>query len=108
MSFTVEPGQTVAIVGHTGAGKTTLTSLMMRFYDVTAGQILLDGVDLRVQDLTALRQHFAVVLQDPFLFTGTIAENIRLGNEAITEDELRAGGARCERAGLYREPAQAV
>jgi ATP-binding cassette subfamily B protein len=89
VSFTVEPGQTVAIVGHTGAGKTTLTSLMMRFYDVTAGQILLDGVDLRDQDLNALRKHFAVVLQDPFLFTGTLAENIRLGNEDITEVELR-------------------
>jgi len=89
VSFTIEPGQTVAIVGHTGAGKTTLTSLMMRFYDVTAGQILLDGVDLRRQELTALRQHFAVVLQDPFLFTGTIAENIRLGNNAITEAGLR-------------------
>jgi ATP-binding cassette subfamily B protein len=79
----------VAIVGHTGAGKTTLTSLMMRFYDVTAGQILLDGVDLRQQDLNALRRHFAVVLQDPFLFTGTIAENIRLGNQEITEAGLR-------------------
>jgi ATP-binding cassette subfamily B protein len=89
VSFTVEPGQTVAIVGHTGAGKTTLTSLMMRFYDVTAGQILLDGIDLRRHDLTALRQHFAVVLQDPFLFTGTLAENIRFGNEAITNDALR-------------------
>ncbi|MGD0522888.1 MAG: ABC transporter ATP-binding protein, partial [Terracidiphilus sp.] len=89
VSFTIEPGQTVAIVGHTGAGKTTLTSLMMRFYDVTAGQILLDGVDLRRQELTALRRHFAVVLQDPFLFTGTIAENIRLGNKEITEAGLR-------------------
>ncbi len=89
VSFTVEPGQTVAIVGHTGAGKTTLTSLMMRFYDVTAGQILVDGVDLRAQDLTALRQHFAVVLQDPFLFTGTLAENIRLGKEDITDAQLR-------------------
>jgi ATP-binding cassette subfamily B protein len=89
VSFTVEPGQTVAIVGHTGAGKTTLTSLMMRFYDVTAGQILVDGVDLRLQDLNALRKHFAVVLQDPFLFTGTLAENIRLGNEEITEPTLR-------------------
>jgi len=88
VSFTVEPGQTVAIVGHTGAGKTTLTSLMMRFYDVTAGQILLDGVDLRQHDLTALRQHFAVVLQDPFLFTGTLAENIRFGNPAITDADL--------------------
>ena len=89
VSFTIEPGRTVAIVGHTGAGKTTLTSLMMRFYDVTAGQIFVDGVDLREQDLTRLRQHFAVVLQDPFLFTGTLAENIRLSNDAITDEDLR-------------------
>jgi len=89
VSFTVDPGQTVAIVGHTGAGKTTLTSLMMRFYDVTAGKILLDGVDLRAQDLNSLRKHFAVVLQDPFLFTGTLAENIRLGNEEVTDAGLR-------------------
>jgi ATP-binding cassette subfamily B protein len=89
VSFTIEPGQTVAIVGHTGAGKTTLTSLMMRFYDVTAGQILVDGLDLREHDLTALREHFAVVLQDPFLFTGTLAENIRFGNEEITAAGLR-------------------
>jgi len=89
VSFVVEPGQTVAIVGHTGAGKTTLTSLMMRFYDVTAGQVLLDGVDVRELDLTVLRKHFAVVLQDPFLFTGTIAENIRLGNAAIDDEGLR-------------------
>jgi ATP-binding cassette subfamily B protein len=88
VSFTVEPGQTIAIVGHTGAGKTTLTSLMMRFYDVTAGQILLDGVDVRGHDLNELRRHFAVVLQDPFLFTGTIAENIRLGNEGIAQSRL--------------------
>ncbi len=89
VSFTVEPGQTIAIVGHTGAGKTTLTSLMMRFYDVTAGSIRLDGVDLRELDLAALRNHFAVVLQDPFLFSGTIAENIRFGNEAITDATMR-------------------
>ena len=88
VSFTIEPGQTIAIVGHTGAGKTTLTSLMMRFYDVTAGHILVDGVELRQHDVNALRKHFAVVLQDPFLFTGTLAENIRLGNEAITEAAL--------------------
>jgi ATP-binding cassette, subfamily B, multidrug efflux pump len=88
VSFTVEPDQTVAIVGHTGAGKTTLTSLMMRFYDVTAGAIYLDGVDLREQDLGALRNHFAVVLQDPFLFAGTLAENIRFGNEEITDETL--------------------
>jgi ATP-binding cassette subfamily B protein len=89
VSFTIEPGQTVAIVGHTGAGKTTLISLMMRFYEVTAGQVLIDGIDLRQHDLTKLRQHFAVVLQDPFLFTGTLAENIRFGNQAITDADLR-------------------
>jgi len=89
VSFTIEPGKTVAIVGHTGAGKTTLTSLMMRFYEVTAGRILLDGVDLRGHDLTALRRHFAVVLQDPFLFSGTIGENIRLGNGEITAETMR-------------------
>jgi len=90
VSFTVEPGQTVAIVGHTGAGKTTLTGLMMRFYDVTRGAIHLDGVDLRELDLSELRRHFAVVLQDPFLFTGTIAENIRLGAAEITEERMVA------------------
>jgi ATP-binding cassette subfamily B protein len=89
VSFTIELGQTVAIVGHTGAGKTTLTSLMMRFYEVTAGRILLDGVDLRDHDLTELRRHFAVVLQDPFLFSGTIGENIRLGNEQIDDQTMR-------------------
>ena len=88
VSFTVEPGQTVAIVGHTGAGKTTLTGLMMRFYDVTRGAVLLDGVDLREQDLAELRRHFAVVLQDPFLFSGTIAENIRLGAAEITDARM--------------------
>ncbi len=88
VSFTVEPGETVAIVGHTGAGKTTLTGLMMRFYEVTRGQILLDGLDLREHDLEALRKHFAVVLQDPFLFSGTIAENIRLGAEEITDERM--------------------
>ncbi|MDE3202366.1 MAG: ABC transporter ATP-binding protein [Acidobacteriota bacterium] len=89
VSFTIEPGQTVAIVGHTGAGKTTITSLMMRFYDVTAGGIYIDGVDLREHDLKQLREHFAVVLQDPFLFTGTIADNIRMENNAITDSDLR-------------------
>ncbi len=89
VSFTIEAGQTVAIVGHTGAGKTTLTSLMMRFYEVTAGRILLDSIDLRDHDLIELRRHFAVVLQDPFLFSGTIGENIRLGNDEIDEQTMR-------------------
>ena len=88
VSFTVEPNFTAAIVGHTGAGKTTITALMMRFYDVQAGQILVDGVDVREQDLTALRRRFGVVLQDPFLFSGTVAQNIRLGSTWITDDEV--------------------
>jgi len=74
--------------GHTGAGKTTIISLMMRFYDIQHGQILVDGVDIRDQNLTALRRRFGVVLQDPFLFTGTIAENIRLGSSWITDAAL--------------------
>jgi ATP-binding cassette subfamily B multidrug efflux pump len=88
VSFTIAPGETAAIVGHTGAGKTTITSLMMRFYDIQFGQILVDGVDVREQDLTQLRRRFGVVLQDPFLFTGTIADNIRLGSSWITDVQL--------------------
>jgi ATP-binding cassette subfamily B protein len=88
VSFTISPGETAAIVGHTGAGKTTIISLMLRFYDIQHGQILVDGVDVREQDLTALRRRFGVVLQDPFLFTGTIADNIRLGTSWITDEAL--------------------
>ena len=88
VSFAIAPGETAAIVGHTGAGKTTITSLMMRFYDVQHGQVLVDGVDVRDQDLTTLRRRFGVVLQDPFLFTGTIADNIRLGSAWITDAQL--------------------
>ena len=85
VSFKIHPNETAAIVGHTGAGKTTITSLMMRFYDIQAGEILVDGVDVRCQDLTLLRQRFGVVLQDPFLFSGTIMDNIRLGTARITD-----------------------
>ncbi len=88
VSFTVSPGETAAIVGHTGAGKTTITALMMRFYDVQSGEVLVDGVDVRDQDLNALRKRFGVVLQDPFLFTGTVADNIRLGSTWITDAQL--------------------
>jgi ATP-binding cassette, subfamily B, multidrug efflux pump len=88
VSFKIASGETAAIVGHTGAGKTTITSLMMRFYDIQHGQILVDGVDVREQDLQALRRHFGVVLQDPFLFTGTIADNVRLGSKWITDSAL--------------------
>jgi ATP-binding cassette subfamily B protein len=89
VSFTVEPDETAAIVGHTGAGKTTLTALMMRFYDVQHGSVLVDGVDVREHDLQELRRRFGVVLQDPFLFTGTIADNIRLGSSWITDAQMR-------------------
>ncbi|HZD45650.1 MAG TPA: ABC transporter ATP-binding protein, partial [Acidobacteriaceae bacterium] len=89
VSFTIEPNETAAIVGHTGAGKTTIISLMMRFYDVQRGQVLIDGIDVRQHELTALRQHFGVVLQDPFLFTGTIAENIRLGTKSISDEDMK-------------------
>lgn len=88
VSFVIEPDQTAAIVGHTGAGKTTIISLMMRFYDIQHGSILIDGLDVREHDLKRLRQRFGVVLQDPFLFTGTIAENIRLGSHWITDQRL--------------------
>src|SRR5213079_888765 len=83
VSFRVEPGQTIAIVGHTGAGKTTLISLLLRFYDIQRGQILLDGKDIRLIELQDLRRQFGIVLQDPFLFTGTIETNIRLGTPGI-------------------------
>ena len=83
VSFCVEPGQTFAIVGHTGAGKTTLISLLLRFYDIQRGQILLDGKDIRTIELQDLRRQFGIVLQDPFLFTGTIAANVRLGTPNI-------------------------
>jgi ATP-binding cassette subfamily B multidrug efflux pump len=88
VSFVVTPDTTAAIVGHTGAGKTTITALMMRFYDVQRGAVLVDGVDVREQDLNTLRRRFGVVLQDPFLFSGTIAENIRLGSNWITQGEV--------------------
>lgn len=88
VSFTIQPDETAAIVGHTGAGKTTITALMMRFYDIQHGSILVDGVDVREQDLNQLRRRFGVVLQDPFLFTGTLASNIRLGSEWITDKRV--------------------
>jgi ATP-binding cassette, subfamily B, multidrug efflux pump len=85
VSFRIEPGEALAVVGHTGAGKTTLTNLLLRFYDVQKGAIRIGGVDIREFSLEDLRRHFAIVLQDPYLFTGTIASNIRLGAEIIDE-----------------------
>ncbi len=84
-----EPGETIALVGHTGSGKTTITNLLMRFYDVQRGQVLLDGVDVREWDLKALRENFAVVLQDVFLFSGTVEGNIRLGREDVSDERVR-------------------
>ena len=89
VSFTVEPGQSVALVGHTGSGKTTITNLLMRFYDVQKGRVLLDGVDVRDWDLQSLRENFAVVLQDVFLFTGSVESNIRLGRNDISDERVR-------------------
>lgn len=89
VSFTIESGQSVALVGHTGSGKTTITNLLMRFYDVQRGRILLDGVDVREWDLQALRENFAVVLQDVFLFSGTVESNIRLGHTGVTDERVR-------------------
>jgi len=89
VSFSIDPDQTAAIVGHTGAGKSTIISLMMRFYDIQHGRILIDGVDVREHDLLKLRQHFGVVLQDPVLFSGTIGSNIRMGTASITDEQMR-------------------
>ncbi|MBA3767443.1 MAG: ABC transporter ATP-binding protein, partial [Acidobacteria bacterium] len=88
VSFKVEPGQSVALVGHTGSGKTTITNLLMRFYDVQRGRVLLDGVDVREWDLQSLRENFAVVLQDVFLFSGTVESNIRMGRTEIKEERV--------------------
>ncbi len=88
VTFAIEPVETVAVVGHTGAGKTTLISLLLRFYDVQKGAVRIDGVDVKEMDLNDLRSRFGVVLQDPFLFTGTIGGNIRLGTERIQDEHV--------------------
>ncbi|MGA3127180.1 MAG: ABC transporter ATP-binding protein [Candidatus Korobacteraceae bacterium] len=88
VSFTIEPGETVAVVGHTGAGKTTLISLLLRFYDVQQGAVRIDGVDVREMDLQKLRRRCGVVLQDPFLFSGSIADNIKLGSAHVTREAV--------------------
>jgi ATP-binding cassette subfamily B protein len=94
VSFKVRPGEKVAIVGATGAGKTTIVNLVMRFYDVAGGEILIDGVDVRKYDQRELRKRMGLVLQDVFLFTGTIMENIRLGAPEIPPEKV-------ERAARY-------
>src|SRR5688572_14511003 len=88
-SFEVQPGQRVGIVGATGAGKSTLINLLLRFYDVSKGRILVDGEDVRTMDLDVLRSTFSLVLQDVHLFSGTIAGNVRLGNASITDEQVQ-------------------
>ncbi len=89
VSFAIRPGESVAFVGHTGTGKTSIINLITRFYDPQRGQVLVDGVDIRHYAQRELRRHVGLVLQDVFLFSGTVASNIRLGNTEITDDEIR-------------------
>src|SRR5205814_7857594 len=99
--FNLSAGESVAIVGHTGAGKTTTTSLLTRFYDVQKGEILLDGVNIAKLDLAYLRSSFAVVLQDVFLFSGTLETNIRLGS-AISRERVQAASEDVNLASFIR------
>ncbi|HSS52919.1 MAG TPA: ABC transporter ATP-binding protein, partial [Thermoanaerobaculia bacterium] len=89
VSFRVRPGETLAVVGHTGAGKSTLANLLLRFYDIDRGAVRVDGVDVREWDLAKLRRSVAMVLQDVFLFSGSVAANIRLGEAAIDDERVR-------------------
>jgi len=89
ISFKVDPGEKVAVVGATGAGKSTLISLLSRFYDVQHGEILVDGENIRNYDLQGLRKSIGIVLQDVFLFSGSVSENIRLGNETISDEQVQ-------------------
>jgi ATP-binding cassette, subfamily B, multidrug efflux pump len=102
VSFAIEPGETIAIVGHTGAGKTTLISLLLRFYDVQKGAIRIDGVDIKDMDLNDLRRRFGVVLQDPFLFTGTVSGNIRLGSDWIADKDVEEAAEEVNLADFIR------
>jgi ATP-binding cassette subfamily B multidrug efflux pump len=98
LSLDVAPGQTVAIVGPTGAGKTTLVNLLMRFYDVDAGAIRVDGIDIREMKRSELRRTFGMVLQDTWLFSGTIRENIAFGREGATDDQIAAAAQAAQAA----------
>jgi len=97
VSFHVAPGQTVALVGATGAGKSTILNLLLRFYDVTSGRVLLDGVDVRRFDPVRLRRHFGIVLQDTFLFTGTVADNVSFFDPGMPRERIEDA---CREVGL--------
>ena len=103
VSFALESGETIAVVGHTGAGKTTLISLLMRFYDVQQGAIRIDGVDIKEMNLDDLRSRFGVVLQDPFLFSGTVAGNIRLGTSRIQDQDVEQAAEAVNLADFIRQ-----
>jgi ATP-binding cassette subfamily B multidrug efflux pump len=90
LSFSVRPGERVALVGVTGAGKTTITSLLLRLYEATSGRVLVDGIDVRDWDPVALRRRFGLVLQDVFLFAGSVEDNIRLGDAGISRERVEA------------------
>lgn len=92
VSFHVKPGQRVALVGPTGAGKSTIVNLLMRFYDATGGSVRIDGVDVKEATLESLRKQMGIVLQDSFIFAGTVEQNMRYGNANATEEELRKAG----------------
>jgi ATP-binding cassette subfamily B protein len=96
VSFTVRRGQRVALVGHTGAGKTTVTALLLRFYDIQRGEICINGIDIREIDLASLRRLFAIVQQDFFLFTGNVADNISLGDARISDEAVRTAAVRVQ------------
>jgi ATP-binding cassette subfamily B protein len=102
VSFVLDPGETIAVVGHTGAGKTTLISLLLRFYDVQRGAIRIDGVDIKQMDLNDLRRRFGVVLQDPFLFSGTVGGNIRLGSDWIDDQDVERAAEEVNLADFIR------
>ena len=103
VSFVVQPGESVAFVGYTGAGKTTITNLLLQFYEVQRGQVLLDGVDVREIELNKLRSSFSIVPQDVFLFSEDITTNIRLGNQSIDDERVRESAQQVNAAGFINK-----
>ncbi|MDH6367461.1 MULTISPECIES: ABC transporter ATP-binding protein [unclassified Breznakia] len=89
ISFVIEPGETLALVGHTGSGKSSIINVMMRFYEFTKGEILIDGISIKEYPMDELRKRIGLVLQDPFMYYGTIADNIRLKNKEISDEEIK-------------------